>query len=228
MSEVESVKIEKIPWITVGLSTILLTLISTIVTPLWRPPLYNVYGLGGSAYLAAFISAPIIMIALFAFLEKISPSLRTRIDKSYIVYVYTGVIVATSITQTCRWSEALYKPLNHRIGLNRFIPSFWAPSAEYLKTVMTGGPFILSEWLPFIVFWSVFSIGVYLFFQSIINIFRYTWIDVESMPFPHAQIALELISSLHERTDEKARTRKFLILGLILGLAFYTPNMLNT
>jgi hypothetical protein len=102
-------------------------------------------------------------------------------------------------------------------------PWFFAPRPEVARQILTGGVQIpWGEWLPSILWWwLVYALWAF-FFVGLASIFRRQWVEVERIPFPQVTVANEIVRVLgREKSDEKSSTVKWLLFGVLLGLAFF-------
>ncbi|MEM1581455.1 MAG: hypothetical protein QXK89_02960 [Candidatus Bathyarchaeia archaeon] len=112
------------------------------------------------------------------------------------------------------------------------LPYFWMPSADAVRGSYYRGSLnnllvtYASEWTPVIlnyIYWYIVSSLLLIGWAVVL---RRLWIDIEVLPFPHAQgwVTAELALTAAEKKPD--RRRKIFIITAILGLIFYIPYMI--
>ncbi|RLE87625.1 MAG: hypothetical protein DRJ67_04305 [Thermoprotei archaeon] len=117
----------------------------------------------------------------------------------------------------------------------RVIPPFLAPkSPEALEAWWRGGPFILSEWLPAITFWTLWVIAIYggsIFWSFFL---RKPLIEVERLPFVgvlgHAYIFRWYTEEVEGKPllfNFRLRLTKLFWVGFIIGFILVFPDVIR-
>ena len=158
-----------------------------------------------------------------------------KIDKNMMALLYLAILVSTWFSSFMGYYVVPSFMIQIRVATadvhGYALPSFWFPSAEAVRASFYRGSLnnlfvtYAAEWSATIAthMWYFLTASVMMFGLALI--FRRLWIDVEVLPFPHAQgwivgeIALE-----KQRTTRK---RAFIIAG-VLGLIFMIPYMAYT
>jgi len=107
----------------------------------------------------------------------------------------------------------------------KYFPWYMAPSKSIITDMIYGGASTsIAEWLPSLIFWSIFQWIFGLFSISMAMVLRRSWLDVEKLPFPHTQIMYTFMSKASgKQGDLLNRLGLPLIIGIIIGLVVQVP-----
>lgn len=111
------------------------------------------------------------------------------------------------------------------------LPSFWFPSAEAVRASYYRGSLnnlfvkYASEWTATIGTHAWYFLAASIMLFGLALIFRRLWVDVEVLPFPHAQGWIVAEIALEKQRTSKRRS--FVVAG-ILGILFMVPYMIRT
>lgn len=158
-----------------------------------------------------------------------------KIERTKMALLYLAVMVGTWYSCFTGYYNIISFMISIRTSTAEIhgyaLPSFWFPSVEAVRGSFYHGSLgnlfstYASEWTATILthMWYYFAVVFFLFGLALI--LRRLWIDVEALPFPHAQgwivaeIALE---------KEPTRRRRFFLIAALLGLLFFAPYMVYT
>ena len=173
---------------------------------------------------------------VFSFIMLLIISYRgIKVDKRSFAMFYLATMVATWFSVFKGFYTTPAALFNIRVATadvhGYALPSFWMPSAEAIRGSYYRGNLnnlfvtYAGEWTPVIgnyIYWYVVSS---LFFIGWAMIMRRLWVDIEVLPFPHAQgwVTAEIALAAYEKKPD-TRRRVFLI-TTILGIIFYIPYM---
>jgi hypothetical protein len=164
-------------------------------------------------------------LAMFIIMLLMKSGALKRADKSVLATIY----IATSIVAIYTTYKGFYSKfagLSHARLENQDIhgwamPSFWMPSTDALRRMMFPGAYIdWSEWGPVVLFWSIYPIVFSFLVYSWTLLFRRLWVDVQVMPFPHAQGWIVAQLSLKETNGKKM---KVFLVATLLTFIFFIP-----
>jgi hypothetical protein len=216
-------------WIGVIAFAILLAILGNIWLAL-QPSYYMVvnYNLG---YVGCALSlSPMSFLAIFLVL------LAGRFLKSYRSMEALTMIYAIAMMSTffCTSYFPWYIPgsvfgsrfVEPELSI-KYFPWYMAPSKDVAqKMIFSSGLDIpITEWLPALLFWSLFQIIFSLFAMSLAIILRRGWLDVEKLPFPHTQIMYTFMSKATREGSEgfMGKLGKPLLIGMLVGLVVQIP-----
>lgn len=165
---------------------------------------------------------------VFTYIEP----LRKKIGLKSLTYAYiVGLAMANVLAQGNGFNVNHFSwwIADRIVYGNRYdyVPWFTAPSVEVVQATLLGGiPVQWMEWLPSIVFWStLYSLGSIIFI-SFAAILRRAFVEIERVPFPHVLIIHNIATTL-VKTDSRPRPPIPFLIGIILGIAFNIPNLLQ-
>jgi len=211
-------KVEKIPWH--WIIPLIIFLAFSNVSIQFVTPGAETLDIGKLGYLHYYSGIPV-LIYLFILLFIRAKGVTPKISKSTLAYIYTVASIAmgwcgySMFHQFGRLLGARYKD---SYGLAKHIPYFWAPSREALVPFMTTGGPISPEWIPVIIYWSIFMITVWFCLTGFSIFLRYQWIEVEQLPYPYVQTAIEFIGALEEPKGSKV---KLILVSALVGFIFF-------
>ncbi|MGQ9514668.1 MAG: DUF6785 family protein, partial [Thermoproteota archaeon] len=107
----------------------------------------------------------------------------------------------------------------------KYFPSYMAPSKGVITDMIYGSAFTpIIEWIPSLIFWSIFQWIFSLFSISMAMVLRKSWLDVEKLPFPHTQIMYTFVSKVSGKQESiQSRVGMPLIVGILIGLVVQVP-----
>lgn len=183
---------------------------------------------------------PFFIVLVLIFLSIIPSFKRLEIRHVNIILATTMMV---SLTSSFRYPlSAMFQLMPIRLNepwqskLNPFLPTFWVPPANIIEPAIAGGiPVPWGDWIPVIMFWTLWGIGGYLLGASLAMMMRRRFVEVERMSFPVATVLTELLVFWERGEDvttsggEKPRySRKRLVLiGLGIGILTVLPWILR-
>jgi len=227
------VKVPVKTWIYLAIYMVALIAVITLETH-FLPAAWGTGGInfGPSGLLLAAMGLPYV----FSFLMLIIIQyFHVKVEKPTFALFYIATMVATWFSVFKGFYTTPGALFNVRVATadvhGYALPSFWMPSAEAVRGSYYRGSLnnlfvtYASEWTPVIgnyIYWYLVTI---LFFMGWAIILRRLWVDIEVLPFPHAQgwISGELALTAYEKTPD--RRRKIFVVFTLLGLIFYVPYM---
>jgi len=161
-----------------------------------------------------------------------------KMDKRSFALFYIATMVAVWRSVNKGYANVISGLMNVRTTTEAVhsyaLPWFWLPSGDAIRGLYYRGSlhnFFVTyahEWIPVILthIWWYVSSSVWLMGWSII--LRRLWVDIEVLPFPHAQgwITGEIALSAMERKPD--RRKKMFVIGTIIMILFYVPYMVYT
>jgi hypothetical protein len=231
LSGQSEVKIDKVPWI----SIILLTLVFGFIGPVQASILPNAswYALGSIGCKFLLLVMPLLYIMAASLLAKL---VGRRISATTYTYLYAAGIPLIVFAGSQAFPvggvgfvEAIFERTSQAIYP---WPSFFAPPAEIVEPMVSGSFSIpldyWAAWLPtFAWYWLLFaSCAVFMLGWGIM--WRRHWIEVENVPFPQTRVAIELVNRVTgTERSLKARLGLNFVIGMILGIVFQLPLLLT-
>jgi len=221
-------------WVSVIVYMAILTAIITLETH-FLPAAWGTGGIniGPSGLLLAAIGLPYVFSFIMLLLIQY---LGIKVERSTFALFYIATGVATWFSVFKGFYTTPGSLFNIRVATAEVhgyaLPYFWMPSADAVRGAYYRGSLhnlfvtYASEWIPVILNYIYWYIVAILFFMGWAVILRCLWIDIEVLPFPHAQgwVIGELALTAQEKKPSRGR-KAFLICG-ILGLIFYIPYMI--
>lgn len=228
--------ITKIPmktWVYLIIYMAILTAVITLETH-FLPAAWGTGGIniGPSGLLLAAIGLPYVFSFIMLLVIQYS---GLKVEKPTFALFYIATMVATWFSVFKGFYTTPGSLFNVRVATADIhgyaLPSFWMPSADAVRGSYYGGSLnnlfvtYASEWAPVIanyIYWYIVSI---LFFMGLAIILRRLWVDVEVLPFPHAQgwVTSEIALAACEKKPD--RRRKVFLITALLGIIFYIPYM---
>jgi len=173
---------------------------------------------------------------VFSFVMLLVISARgIKVEKRSFAMFYLATMVATWFSVFKGFYTTPAALFNIRVATadvhGYALPPFWMPSAEAIRGAYYRGSLnnlfvtYAGEWAPVIGNYIYWYIVATLFFIGWAIIMRRLWVDIEVLPFPHAQgwVTAEIALAAYEKKPD-TRRRVFLI-TTILGIIFYIPYM---
>ncbi|MCS7105338.1 MAG: OPT/YSL family transporter [Thermofilaceae archaeon] len=185
-------------------------------------------GPSGGLLLAIGLPWAFAMIMLFLMEKNI-----IKIDKQMfcLLFIATGITTWYSVFKGFYTTPAAL--FNIRVATAEThgyaLPMIWMPSADavrgmfYKNSLHNLFSVYASEWMPVIATYVYWYIVTAAFFLGWAAVFRRLWVEIEVLPFPHAQGWL-----IAEAAYQPGQTRfkKFLKISFLIGLLFYVPYMI--
>jgi len=223
-------------WAYLIIYIVLLNLIITVqnqfLPPHWGTGGFNI---GPSGYTWAAMPLPyvfsFVMLIIFNYTGF-------RVDKRTFALFYIATMVSTWVSVNKGYANIFSGLMNVRTTTEAVhgyaVPWFWLPSGDAIRGLYYRGSlhnFFVTyahEWIPVILthFWWYISSYVWMLGWAVV--LRRLWIDIEVLPFPHAQgwITGEIALSAMERKPD--RRKKIFVIGAIIMILFYVPYMVYT
>ncbi|MBO3803283.1 MAG: hypothetical protein JTT11_05335 [Candidatus Brockarchaeota archaeon] len=220
--------VEKIPWAQILVLTVVISFLGPIHTCL--QPNAAWYALGSVACKLVLMVLPLILIMAVGVLGKL---MGRTISMSYYTYLYS---MSTALLSFTSYDEfPIGRGIPHFVyDVVNFPPEVlpWStllvPPVEAVQPMISGGaPVQWGAWLPAIVWWGIFFAACGFFALGWGVIWRRRWIDVEKVPFPHTQVAIDLIEKSSSKKPLKERLGLPFIVALALGIAYQIPLLLT-
>lgn len=227
----EEVKISTKTWIYLTIFIVFLTALITTET-LFLPAAWGTGGIniGPSGGLLVAMPLPYVFAVIMLLLMDRGV---VKISKTTFALLYVAVMISTWYSVYKGFYTTPDALFNIRVSTadvhGYALPMFWMPSADAVRGMYyhgsLGNLFVTyaSEWAPVILNYIYWYIVAALFFLGWAVIMRRLWVDVEVLPFPHAQGWLIADSALQKGPS---RFKKYLLIAFALGVLFYIPYML--
>jgi len=221
-------KVVRSTWIWYVPYCIILSTVLSILTLFIPQPWASGTGLGPSAFGAAY--APMPWLALFFVLILLKAGLLKKSpNKVVLAYLYIASLICAIYTTYkgfyCDFAGFTHARLEAQEITGWALPYFWMPSAEAIRAGFypnSVGNFFryASEWGPVLATWIFMPMFFSFFVYSIAIILRRLWVDIESLPFTHAQgwVIGQLITG---EADNKKY--KIFMAAFIIALLFMIP-----
>ena len=221
-------------WVSVIVYMAVLIAIITLETH-FLPAAWGTGGIniGPSGLLLAAIGLPYVFSFIMLLLIQY---LGIKVERSTFALFYIATGIATWFSVFKGFYTTPGSLFNVRVSTADIhgyaLPYFWMPSAEAVRGAYYRGSLnnllvtYASEWTPVILNYIYWYIVASLLLIGWAVILRRLWIDIEVLPFPHAQgwIISELALTAYEKKPD--RRRKIFIITTILGIIFYIPYMI--
>jgi hypothetical protein len=110
------------------------------------------------------------------------------------------------------------------------VPYFWIPSADAIRGMFyhgsLGNLFVTyaSEWAPVAMTWIFYYITAGFYMLGWASVLRRLWVDIEVLPFPHAQGWLIAESALQ---TTPSRSKRLMMIAAAIGFAIWIPYMIR-
>jgi hypothetical protein len=227
----EEVKIQTKTWIYLVIFIAILTALVTTET-LFLPAAWGTGGINIGPSGGFLVAMPLPYVFAVIMLLLIDRGI-VKISKTTFALLYVAVMISTWYSVFKGFYTTPAALFNIRISTAEIhgyaLPMFWMPSADAVRGMFyhgsLGNLFVTyaSEWAPVIFNYVYWYIIAALFFLGWAVIMRRLWIDVEVLPFPHAQGWLIADSAFQAGPS---RFKKYLFIAFALGVLFYVPYML--
>jgi hypothetical protein len=237
-AEVPSAEVvTKIPaktWAYLLVYTVVLTAVITLETH-FLPAAWGTGGIniGPSGLLLAAIALPYVFSFMMFLLIKYA---GLKVSKVNFALFYIATMIATWFSVFKGFYTTPASLFNVRVATAEVhsyaLPYFWMPSAEAIRGAYYRGSLnnlfvtYASEWMPVIlnyIYWYIVSI---LFFIGWAIILRRLWVDIEVLPFPHAQGWVTAEIALAAQEGKSDRRMKVFMATTLFGIIFYIPYMI--
>lgn len=218
-------------WLVVIIYTAVLAALITIET-LFLPAAWGTGGIniGPSGGLLCAIALPWSVAAIMMLLMERG---LLKIDRQMFCLIYIATGIATWYTVFKGFYTTPAALFNIRVATAEVhgyaLPMIWMPSADAVRGMFYRNSlhnlFVVyaHEWMPVIgtyLFWYIVAAA---FFLGWAGVFRRLWVEIEVLPFPHAQGWLIAESAL---TPGPSRFKKYFKIAFLLGILFYVPYMI--
>jgi len=221
-------KVIKFPWIWYVVYCILLSTVLSILTLFIPQPWASGTGLGPSAFCVYYAGMPYVAM-FFALILTKAGLFKKSPSRAALAYLYMASLICSIYTTYkgfyCDFVGFTHARLEEQEITGWALPWFWMPSAEAIRagfySYSVGNFFrYANEWGPVLATWIFMPMFFSFFVYSIAIILRRLWVDIESLPFPHAQIWL--IAQL-TRGETNGRKYKIFMATFIIALLFMLP-----
>jgi len=233
-NEIEAPSISTKTWVWLTIYMIILIVLITVQSQ-FLPPQWGTGGLGAVGPSGIIYCAmPLPYVFSFVMLFVMS-YFGVKIDRRTFALFYIATMVATWRSVNKGYANVISGLIPVRISTAEVhgyaLPEFWLPSAEVVKGCFYHDSLhnlfvtYASEWIPVIathIYWYTVAT---LFMMGYAIILRKLWVDIEVLPFPHAQgwITAEIALLAPEKKPDKRK--KIFIVAAILAILFYVPYM---
>jgi len=227
------VRIPAKTWVYLSVYMIILIAVITLETH-FLPAAWGTGGIniGPSGLLLAAIGLPYVFSFLMMIIMQYT---NLKVEKSTFALFYLATMVTTWFSVFKGFYTTPGSLFNVRVATadvhGYALPYFWMPSAEAVRGSFYRGSLnnlfvtYAGEWGPVIATYIYWYIVAVLFFMGWAIVLRRLWVDMEVLPFPHAQgwVTGEIALTAYEKKPD-IRRKTFLTCSL-LGLIFYIPYM---
>ena len=220
----EVFKISPRLWLFLIVYTIILTIVLGTATLFIPMPWASGFNFGPTGF-QVMMPAPYVAMFIILIIAQLT---KRKYDPKVLALIYI-------VTMVCTW-ETVFKgfyclpaPYFHTRIENQEIHGWalsylWVPSAEAIRALFYPNPAgffqYANEWAPVIANYIIWLIIAISFSVGWACVYRRLWVDIELMPFPHAQGWI--IGQLAAGQNSKAR-RYTLMVGVFFGLLFLIP-----
>lgn len=218
-------------WLLLVIYTALLTAAITTET-LFLPAAWGTGGIniGPSGGLLVAMPLPWVFAVIMMFLMERGIA---RIDRQMFCLLYIATMIATWYSVFKGFYTTPAALFNIRVATAEThgyaLPMIWMPSADAVRGMFYHGSLnnlfvtYAHEWGPVIATYVYWYIVAAMFFLGWAAIFRRLWIEIEVLPFPHAQGWLIAEAAMQ---PGPTRFKKWLKIAFLIGLLFYVPYMI--
>ena len=221
-------------WIYVSIYMAILAAVITVETH-FLPAAWGTGGINIGPSGGFLVAMPLPYV--FSFIMLVIISVRgIKVEKRSFALFYLATMVATWFSVFKGFYTTPASLFNIRVATadvhGYALPYFWMPSAEAVRGAYyrdsLNNLFVTyaAEWTPVIANYILWYVVSTLFFIGWAIVLRRLWVDVEVLPFPHAQgwITGEIALTAYEKTPD--RRRRVFTITSILGIIFYIPYMI--
>jgi len=217
-------------WLLLAVYTALLTAAIATET-LFLPAAWGTGGIniGPSGGLLCAMPLPWVFAVIMMFLMERG---LVKIDKQMFCLLYIATMVATWYSVFKGFYTTPAALFNIRVATAEIhgyaLPMIWMPSADAVRGMFYHGSlhnlFVVyaHEWAPVIATYIYWYIVAAMFFLGWAAIFRRLWIEIEVLPFPHAQGWLIAEAAMQ---PGPSTFKRWLKIAFIIGLLIYVPYM---
>lgn len=221
-------KAERIPWIPIIILTVIIGLFGYVYSAI--SPNATWYAPGYIACVFLLTPLPLFFIMGASVVGKLigKPISATNYTFLYTAGLSLVMAAASNSFPVAMLPSYLFDRINLAPGVDPW-PSVMAPSAEIINPMVTGGAVVpWAAWIPVIAWWWLLAVGFAIFNLGWGIIWRRRWIDIEKVPFPHAQVGIGLVNRVTSAEKSlKMRLGIPFMIGLVLGVAFQVPLLLQ-
>lgn len=145
-----------VPWLLVGLSTVLMCFVGTLWLEMLPTAFNNWYSLGSVACMLLLALPPYLFVGILALLGRFS----NKVNRTMITFFYaTGFALTQSISNAVGFPVGNFQSfLADRIINSEpagYMPNFVMPNAGVVGQVLQGGvPVPWGDWLPVLFWWG--------------------------------------------------------------------------
>ncbi|MGC9014428.1 MAG: hypothetical protein ACP5KW_08670, partial [Thermoproteota archaeon] len=157
-----------------------------------------------------------------------------KIDKRTMALIYVATMVSVWYSIYKGIFQIIDPLFNVRISTAAVhgyaVPYFWIPSADAIRGMFyhgsLGNLFVTyaSEWAPVALTWIFYYVTAGLYMIGWASVLRRLWVDVEVLPFPHAQGWLIAESALQ---TTPSKPKKLTMIAAAVGFVIWIPYMIR-
>lgn len=218
-------------WALVIVYLAILTIISTTVT-LFLPAAWGTGGINYGPSGGLLVAMPLPWVAAMILLFLMERNL-VKVDRQRFCLIFIATMIATWYTVFKGFYTTPAALFNIRVATAEThgyaLPMIWMPSADavrgmfYRNSLHNLFSVYAHEWGPVIATYVLWYIVAALYFLGWAAVVRRLWVEIEVLPFPHAQGWLIAEAALGTVSP---RFKRFLKIAFLIGLLFYVPYMI--
>ena len=189
--------------------------------------------IGSFSMLFPFFIIAALPTALSAILPRIR---RIKMTPQELTVIWTILLIGVPISFAGFLAgrgllNAMYSQTTEKFAPPEgWAPSFWAPPLSEVERALPGG--MLPDWTLWatpMAFWIFVTIAWGLMCIFMMQLFRRPWVEVERLSFVLAQPIQELstLTVVEKIKGERRRRWMFLLVGMVLGMLWYSQPVLN-
>ncbi|OYT41010.1 MAG: hypothetical protein B6U89_00455 [Desulfurococcales archaeon ex4484_58] len=163
----------------------------------------------------------------------ISASAGYAFSSSFLLAHYAYMVEgAPSISDNGKLMPDLWVPKGNitvnGVTMHALAPMFNETAREILLKDPNWFSIILSAWLPSLILWILVFLFLAIAQIGVALMFRKPWIDEEMLPFPYAQMAVEVMRATGFRGawEHRGSSKILFGVGLLIGFLALLPNLL--
>jgi hypothetical protein len=157
-----------------------------------------------------------------------------KIDKRTMALIYVATMIGVWYSVSKGIFTIIDSLFNVRISTadvhSYAVPYFWIPSADAIRGMFyhgsLGNLFVTyaSEWAPVALTWIFYYVTSALYMIGWASVLRRLWVDIEVLPFPHAQGWLIAENALQ---TTPSRPKRLMMIAAAVGFIIWIPYMIR-
>jgi len=157
-----------------------------------------------------------------------------KLDKRTMALIYVATMISVWYSVYKGIFQIIDPLFNVRISTadvhGYAVPYFWIPSADAIRGMFyhgsLGNLFVTyaSEWAPVALTWIFYYVTSALYMIGWASVLRRLWVDVEVLPFPHAQGWLIAENALQ---TTPSRPKRLMMIAAAVGFIIWIPYMVR-